>query len=1010
MRGLRVVGLLLALLSMAAHGATVNGQVRRSDTNAPIAGAFVSLLLLSENGDLVQFVNAQTDAGGNYSRGGLGDGDWRAFASATGFASEAYLEIPCPPGGCFLFFPGTFIPLAGAQVVNGIDFTLEPNGTVTGVVRRADTQAPLANVDVLAVTASVGFVAGGVSDANGVYTMSVPAGTHYVITSNQDAWIDELHDDIPCAFARCDFSAAPTVSVVSNQTTSGIDFALARGGRLGGVLTDLATGQPVQVLVSMQLYDAAGQILAAPDANGDGTWRIGAGLPSGSYRVVAQPFGTYGSMVWDNQPCAGELETDCDPLAGDLIAVTAPAENNGINFALRRVIGELGGRVTELAGGTPLANVQVDVLPVQAPIGPQTTSTNANGEWSVAGLPPGQYLVVANTPGPPLLSERSPGNQCLAEFACGTTPQPLTLATGEVRANVDFALAPAGSIEIGLRNADTAALMAGELKVLLPTSLITQQAFTNIGAPGTVTVLNGGPVHLAGRASFCGVTGDIECLGESYPDLPCVSLLCDLADSQAVNVAKGQAVTGIELSLGPGGTIEGTVTATSGGAGIPNEIVEISTGDVLVANAGTDADGDYRVVGLGTGPYFARTRTFAGYIDELYDDLPCPAATCSASTGTPLQLAPAGSLTGIDFALALGNGIRGTVRASDTTLGIAGAQIRVYDALGNGIASTTTLIDGSYATPALSTGSYFVLAEAIGFGSVLYQGFSCGSGGCDPLDGTPVGVLPPDDTTGIDFELTPDVATVRPPTLLYLNACEGGCTVRAGSENSINDTSSIISGTRNLPPYPFDQGSLDALTQCVKDTFAPYNVRVVSANPGPQPHHELMMSTTPAVAGFGSGVGGVSPFSCGVINNAITFLFAQAFGDDTDELCAAAAMELAHSFGLEHAFLCEDPMTYLTGCGRKRFTDQDVPCGEYSARACTCGGGSTNSHRKLIAAVGRNPVVLVDGFEDPPPQPAKRVKQGPPFQRQVEQPHCDTMSRASKQGIISLEAKGGGSR
>ncbi|MBP6692617.1 MAG: carboxypeptidase regulatory-like domain-containing protein, partial [Xanthomonadales bacterium] len=159
---------------MAAHGATVNGQVRRSDTNAPIAGAFVSLLLLSENGDLVQFVNAQTDAGGNYSRGGLGDGDWRAFASATGFASEAYLEIPCPPGGCFLFFPGTFIPLAGAQVVNGIDFTLEPNGTLTGVVRRADTQVPLANVDVLAVTASVGFVAGGVSDANGVYTMSVP--------------------------------------------------------------------------------------------------------------------------------------------------------------------------------------------------------------------------------------------------------------------------------------------------------------------------------------------------------------------------------------------------------------------------------------------------------------------------------------------------------------------------------------------------------------------------------------------------------------------------------------------------------------------------------------------------------------------------------------------------------------------------------------------------------------------------------------------------------------------
>jgi len=999
--------LLLGLGATCAQAATVNGAVRRSDNNAPIVGAFVNLLLLSENGDLVQFLGATTDAGGNYSRAGLTDGDWRAFAGATGFASEAYRETPCPASGCFPTFPGDLIPLAGAQIVNGIDFTLEPHGTVTGTVRRADTQALLANVNVLAVTASVLAIGSGTTDANGVYAMSLPAGAHYIITSNQDAWIDQLHDGIPCAFARCDFSAAPTVSVVSNQTTPGIDFALERGARLGGLLTDLGTSLPVQVVVSMQLYDAAGQILAAPDSNGDGTWRIGAGLPSGNYRVVAQPFGTYGSMVWDNLPCTGELEADCDPLAGDLIAATAPAENNGIDFALRRVIGELRGRVTELAGGTPLANVQVEVLPVLAPVGPQSAFTDANGDWSLFGLPPGQYLVVANTPGPPLLSERSPGNQCLTEFECGATPQPLTLATGELRTNIDFALAPAGSIEIGLRNADTAALMAGEGRVLLPTSPIPRQFFTNSGAPGTVTVLNGGPVHFAGRASACGPGSDIECLGESFPDNPCVSLLCELADSQAVNVAKGQAVTGIELVLGAGATIEGTITAAAGGLPIPSVTVEISTGDVLVANAATDSDGRYRAVGLGTGPYFARTRTFTGFIDELYDDLPCPAAACSASTGTPLLLAPAGSRTGIDFALAPGAGIRGTVRASDTTLGVAGVQVSVYDALGNGIAAATTQIDGSYATPALSAGSYFLVAEAIGFGSVLYQGFSCGTGGCDPLTGTSVGVNPPDDTAGIDFELTPDLTTVRPQTLLYLNACTGNCVVRAGFESSINNTSSIIRGTRNLPPYPFDQGSLDALTQCMKDTFGPYNVRIVANDPSPQPHHELMMTTIPGAAGFDSGTGGVSPFSCGVINNAITFLFAQPFGDDTDELCAAAAMELAHSFGLDHAFLCEDPMTYLTGCGRKRFTDQDVPCGEYSPRACTCGGASTNSHRKLIAAVGRNPRVLADGFEDPPPQPAKRVKQGPPFQRQVDAPHCDTMSRPVKRFVIPVEAKGG---
>ena len=1000
MRSLRVAGLLLALLSMAAQGGTVNGTVRRSDTQAPIGGAIVTLIGTRDDQSIPpQFVSRQTDAAGAYSAAGLIDADWRVYARATGFGPEAYDELPCPASGCALDTPATVIPLAGSQVVGNVDFTLDPNGTVTGTIRRAGTLAPLADVAVLGSTGTLAF-GGAQTDANGAYALSVPPGTHYVYTVNDQAFLDEVHPDRPCNFGACDFAGAIAITVGSGQTVEGIDFILDPGARLSGVLTDAANGLPLPVGGTVSLFDAAGQFLTGYDVAAGGGWRTGGGLPSGSYRVLAQPFGTYGSIVWDNHPCAGPLEADCDPLAGDPITIAAPAQDAGIDFALRRVVGELRGTVTEQAGGAALANVQVDVLPVQPPGPTQSAFTNASGDWSLFGLPAGTYLVVANTPGPPLLTERSPGIQCLSEFQCGGTPQPLSLGTGELRADIDFALAPLGTIEIGLRNADTAAMMPGELRVLLPGTTFAQQYFVPAAAAVAVPVLSGGPVRLAGRASFCGPAGDAECLGERYPDEPCVSLLCGLADAQAVNVAKGQAVTGIELLLGAGATIEGTLTSAAGGAAIADAIVEVSTGDVLVANAGTGPDGRYRVVGLATGPYFARTRTFTGFIDELYDDLPCPAATCSASTGTPLQLAPAGSRTGVDFALAPGAGITGTVRASDTTLGVAGAHVKVYDALGNGIATTTTLVDGSYATPALSTGSYFVAAEAIGFGSVLYQGFACGTGGCDPLAGTPVGVNPPVDTTGVDFELTPDVATVRPPTLLYLNRCVGGCVVRAGSESSINNTSSIITGTRNLPPYPFDDGSFDALAQCTKDTFAPYNVRVVTVDPGVQPHHELMMTTIPSVAGFGSGVGGVSPFSCGVVNNAITYLFAQLFGDDTDELCAATAMELAHSFGLEHAFLCEDPMTYLTGCGRKRFTDQDVPCGEFGPRPCSCGGASTNSHRKLIAAVGRNPLVLADGFEDPPPQPARRVKDGPPFQRTVDSPHCDTMSRPPKRLMI----------
>ncbi len=56
------------------------------------------------------------------------------------------------------------------------------------------------------------------------------------------------------------------------------------------------------------------------------------------------------------------------------------------------------------------------------------------------------------------------------------------------------------------------------------------------------------------------------------------------------------------------------------------------------------------------------------------------------------------------------------------------------------------------------------------------------------------------------------------------------------------------------------------------------------------------------------------------------------------------AQETAHSFGLEHEFLCTDPMTYLQPCGPKWFQDENASCGEYSAASCDC-RSSQNSHR-----------------------------------------------------------------
>ena len=70
-------------------------------------------------------------------------------------------------------------------------------------------------------------------------------------------------------------------------------------------------------------------------------------------------------------------------------------------------------------------------------------------------------------------------------------------------------------------------------------------------------------------------------------------------------------------------------------------------------------------------------------------------------------------------------------------------------------------------------------------------------------------------------------------------------------------------------------------------------------------------------------------------------------------ICETAGQETAHAFGLDHEFLCQDPMTYLVGCGAKSFQDEYVPCGEFQPRECNCGTPTQNSVQSMYQLFGR---------------------------------------------------------
>lgn len=188
--------------------------------------------------------------------------------------------------------------------------------------------------------------------------------------------------------------------------------------------------------------------------------------------------------------------------------------------------------------------------------------------------------------------------------------------------------------------------------------------------------------------------------------------------------------------------------------------------------------------------------------------------------------------------------------------------------------------------------------------------------------------------------------------IIYLNRCAGGLTITGGwPDDSTSNQSSIIGGSVNFPEFPFGDSQWNQMVEITQEIYAPFNVIVTDQDPGTTPHDEVVVCGSGSQAGFG-GAGGVAPFSCGVIENAISFVFPESMGNDPQRLAEVIGQESAHAWGLEHELECSDPMTYLSPCGPKTFQDADVQCGEYSPRACDCGGQMQNSYQMIMDIFG----------------------------------------------------------
>lgn len=316
-------------LALTARGG-ISGIVTRDPDGAPISGA--SIEVFGASGSWYGRVYSGPD--GSYAVSDLPAGTFFVVASSAGHYDELYNNLPCE-SGCTAT-TGSPVTVTVGVTTPGIDFALLPRGAISGTVVDQVAGAPARRMLELYNAAGNGVGYTSTSDDGTFTLLGLAPGTYFVRTNYSgyypelDEFVDELYNDIPCD-SGCTVTSGTPITVTEGSTTTGVDFALHRNGRITGRVTDARLDLPVPARY-VTVYDASGTLTynAYTDAAGNFSTRY---LPTGTYFVATQSY--EGDDPWVDQLWQGrECEPSCTPTLGTPVVVATDTVTTGINFAL----------------------------------------------------------------------------------------------------------------------------------------------------------------------------------------------------------------------------------------------------------------------------------------------------------------------------------------------------------------------------------------------------------------------------------------------------------------------------------------------------------------------------------------------------------------------------------------------------------------------------------------------------------------------------------------------------
>jgi hypothetical protein len=496
----------------------IGGRVTNFSSKAPIKGIEVCVRPVSwtSNGPC-----ATTNTNGEYSISDLEVREYTVEFSASGlnYLTQYY-------DGTIFSYDATRISLMPGTDAMNIDAALEEPGQISGKVTSSSTKVPLEGIQVCAGEPPEGNRTCDTTNVQGEYTISgLPGRVYYVeFDAGLVHYLTQFYAD------ESSRSAAQPVTVTPGNTTSGVDAELVpiNGGGLTGTVVSSETERPIEG-IEVCAYQAGGEGLFGECAKTEsrGEYTI-TGLSAGQYEVAfSSPANSglnYVTQYYNNQSSASEATT---------VTVTAGSIDPLVDTRLRE-----GGRITGVAMDASskhaVGGIEVCAFDPQSE-GIGCALTDADGEYTIAGLAHGEYIVEFFSPSENQLDYVTQFYDDKASFSEAT---PVSVEEGGTKSGIDAELEQGGQIAGEVTGVSTGAPLRDVLVCALSQSAKAEGcSVTNTSGTYTIPVLPAGVYRV-------GFDGGKNYITQYYNNK------LSFSEAQEVPVAAGGTATGIDAAMG----------------------------------------------------------------------------------------------------------------------------------------------------------------------------------------------------------------------------------------------------------------------------------------------------------------------------------------------------------------------------------------------------------------------------------------------------------------------------